>query len=34
MARADGDDGRVNVTVRVAPDTVERVKRRFAGAAA
>ena len=32
MARADGDDGRVNVTVRVAPDTVERVKRRFAGA--
>jgi GTPase len=34
MARADGDDGRVNVTVRVAPDTVERVKRRFAGAVA
>jgi GTP-binding protein HflX len=34
MARADGDDGRVNVTVRVAPDTVERVKRRFAGAGA
>jgi GTPase len=34
MARADGDDGRVNVTVRVAPDTVERVKRRFAGAMA
>ncbi|HEY3721718.1 MAG TPA: GTPase HflX [Roseiarcus sp.] len=34
MARADGDDGRVNVTVRVAPDTVERVRRRFAGAGA
>jgi GTP-binding protein HflX len=34
MARADGDDGRVNVTVRVAPETVERVRRRFAGAAA
>ena len=34
MARADGDDGRVNVTVRVAPDTVERVKRRFARALA
>ena len=34
MARADGDDGRVNLTVRVAPDTVERVKRRFAGALA
>ena len=34
MARADGDDGRVNVTVRVAPDTVERVQRRFAGAVA
>ncbi len=34
MARADGDDGRVNVTVRVAPDTIERVKRRFAGAGA
>ena len=28
MARADGDDGRVNVTVRVAPDTVERVRLR------
>ena len=34
MARADGDDGRVNVTVRVAPDTVERVRRRFAAAGA
>jgi GTPase len=34
MARADGDDGRVNVTVRVAPETVERVRRRFAGALA
>jgi GTPase len=34
MARADGDDGRVNVTVRVAPETVERVRRRFAGAGA
>ena len=32
MVRADGDDGRVNVTVRVAPETVERVRRRFAGA--
>jgi GTP-binding protein HflX len=34
MARADGDDGRVNVTVRVAPETVERVRRRFAAAGA
>jgi GTP-binding protein HflX len=32
MARADGEDGRVNVTVRVAPETVERVRRRFAAA--
>jgi GTP-binding protein HflX len=31
MARQAGEDGRVRVTVRVAPDTVERVKRRFAG---
>jgi GTP-binding protein HflX len=34
MARADGADGRVNVTVRVAPETVERVRRRFAAAGA
>ncbi len=34
MCRADGDDGRVNVTVRVAPETVERVRRRFAGVGA
>jgi GTP-binding protein HflX len=34
MARADCDDGRVNVTVRVAPETVERVRRRFAAAGA
>jgi GTP-binding protein HflX len=32
MAREDADDGRVHVTVRVAPDTLERVRRRFAGA--
>ncbi len=32
MARESGEDGRVRVTVRVPPDTVERVKRRFAGA--
>jgi GTP-binding protein HflX len=34
MARANGDDGRVNVTVRVAPGTVDRVRRRFVGASA
>jgi len=32
MARENAEDGRVNVTVRVAPDTLERVRRRFAGA--
>jgi GTP-binding protein HflX len=32
MARETGADGHVHLTVRVAPDTVERVKRRFAGA--
>ncbi|MGD1036327.1 MAG: GTPase HflX [Roseiarcus sp.] len=31
MAREAGEDGRVHVTVRVPPDKVERVKRRFAG---
>ncbi len=30
MTREDGEDGRVNVTVRVAPEALERVKRRFA----
>ena len=34
MSREHGEDGRVNVTVRVAPETVERVKRRFALATA
>ena len=32
LSRHDGEDGRVNVTVRVAPETVERVKRKFAAA--
>jgi hypothetical protein len=30
MTREDREDGRVNVTVRVAPAALERVKRRFA----
>ncbi|HEY1941939.1 MAG TPA: GTPase HflX [Roseiarcus sp.] len=30
MARANGEDGQVHVTVRVPPDKIERVKRRFA----
>jgi GTP-binding protein HflX len=34
MSRADGEDGRVKITVRVAPETVERVRRRFAAAVA
>ncbi len=29
MQRLDGENGRVSVTVRVAPDTVDRVMRRF-----
>ena len=32
MARENAPDGRVNVTVRVAPETAGRVRRRFAGA--
>jgi GTP-binding protein HflX len=32
MNRQNADDGRVKLTVRVAPETVERVRRRFAGA--
>jgi GTP-binding protein HflX len=32
MARETGEDGHVHVTVRVSPDAVARVKRRFAGA--
>ena len=32
MTRQNAEDGRVNLTVRVAPETVERVRRRFAGA--
>jgi GTP-binding protein HflX len=32
MARETAEDGHVHVTVRVPPDTVERVKRRFAAA--
>jgi GTP-binding protein HflX len=34
MSRADCEDGRVNLTVRVAPEVVDRVKRRFTGAGA
>jgi GTP-binding protein HflX len=34
MARESGEDGHVHVTVRVPPDQVARVKRRFAAAAA
>jgi len=34
MRRDHDDDGRVHVTVRVAPETLERVRRRFVGAAA
>ncbi len=32
MAREDGEDGGVNLTVRVAPETLDRVRRRFASA--
>jgi GTP-binding protein HflX len=31
MTREASEDGRVHVTVRVPPDKVARVKRRFAG---
>jgi GTP-binding protein HflX len=37
MARQDGDDGRIHLTVRAPPERIERVRRRFAatvGAAA
>ena len=34
MTRRDDEDGAVNVTVRVAPETLERVRRRFLGALA
>ena len=33
MARENAEDGHVRLTVRVPPDTVERVRRRFVGAA-
>jgi GTP-binding protein HflX len=32
LERASAEDGRVKLTVRVAPEAVERVRRRFAGA--
>ena len=32
MKRQNAEDGRVKLTVRVAPETVERVRRRFASA--
>jgi len=33
MARENREDGHVRLTVRVPPEKVARVKRRFAGAA-